>query len=135
MQQRFSFTEEAGWEGSRGSSRNVKNLVYLRLIDEDQYPHEGHMDFVDNRVDRGTGTMRGRAIFPNDDDLLTPGMFAEVRIPLSTIGFHCDSLEDSIGVASAAGAVLRRRADTDVGSEADFEPWAGVSLRLVERAG
>ncbi len=68
-------------DGTRGSSRDTKNPVYLRLVDEKGYEHRGHMDFVDNRVDDDTGTIRGRAIFPNDDDLLTPGMFGEVRIP------------------------------------------------------
>jgi len=68
-------------EGTRESSRDVKNPVYMRLIDESGFPHVGHMDFVDNRIDPNTGTMRGRAIFPNDDDTLTPGLFAEVRLP------------------------------------------------------
>tara|TARA_R110002111_G_scaffold185031_3_gene250890 strand:+ start:6379 stop:7665 length:1287 start_codon:yes stop_codon:yes gene_type:complete len=68
-------------EGTRESSRDVKNPVYMRLIDESGFPHLGHMDFVDNRIDPNTGTMRGRAIFPNDDDTLTPGLFAEVRLP------------------------------------------------------
>lgn len=68
-------------EGKRESSRDVKNPVYMRLIDENGFPHLGHMDFVDNRIDPNTGTMRGRAIFPNDDNTLTPGLFAEVRLP------------------------------------------------------
>ncbi|MAC51989.1 MAG: efflux transporter periplasmic adaptor subunit [Gimesia sp.] len=68
-------------EGTRKSSRDVKNPVYMRLIDEKGFPHIGHMDFVDNRIDPNTGTMRGRAIFSNDDDRLTPGLFAEVRLP------------------------------------------------------
>ncbi len=68
-------------EGKRESSRDVKNPVYMRLIDESGYPHVGHMDFVDNQIDPNTGTIRGRAIFPNDDNTLTPGLFAEVRLP------------------------------------------------------
>lgn len=68
-------------EGKRESSRDVKNPVYMRLIDESGFPHIGHMDFVDNQIDPNTGTMRGRAIFPNDDTTLTPGLFAEVRLP------------------------------------------------------
>lgn len=68
-------------EGTRESSRDVKNPVYMRLVDEQGFPHLGHMDFVDNRIDPNTGTMRGRAIFPNDDNTLTPGLFAEVRLP------------------------------------------------------
>lgn len=67
--------------GKRTSSREAKNPVYLRLIDEKDFPHLGHMDFVDNRMDPNTGTMRGRAIFANPEGTLTPGLFAEVRLP------------------------------------------------------
>ena len=67
--------------GERESSRTVKNPVFMSLIDEDGFPHEGHMDFVDNRIDAQTGTIRGRAIFPNPDKVLAPGMFAELRLP------------------------------------------------------
>ena len=67
--------------GQRPSSRDASNPVYLRLADEEGFPHRGHMDFVDNLLDRDTGTMTGRAIFPNPDGLLTPGLFARVRLP------------------------------------------------------
>ena len=68
-------------QGKRSSSRDVKNPVFMALIDEKGYPHEGHMDFVDNRIDPNTGTIRGRAIFSNKDGSLTPGLFASVRLP------------------------------------------------------
>jgi RND family efflux transporter MFP subunit len=68
-------------EGKRESSRDVKNPVYLQLINETGFPHLGHMDFVDNQIDPNTGTIRGRAIFRNEDQSLTPGLFAEVRLP------------------------------------------------------
>jgi RND family efflux transporter MFP subunit len=66
--------------GSRPSSRDVANPVKLQLADETETEHEGHMDFVDNRVDRATGTMQARAIFPNPDRLLIPGLFAKIRL-------------------------------------------------------
>jgi RND family efflux transporter MFP subunit len=73
-------------EGSRESSRDVKNPVFVALADETNgYPHVGHMDFVDNRLDPNTGTMRGRAIFRNPERILTPGLFARVRIPGSGV--------------------------------------------------
>lgn len=56
----------------------------LGLADETDYPHEGWIDFVDNRVDSSTGTLRVRAIFPNDKRLLMPGLFVRLRIPLET---------------------------------------------------
>jgi multidrug efflux system membrane fusion protein len=67
-------------EGRRPSSRDVPNPVRLKLSDEESFSHEGVMDFVDNQVDEGTGTMLGRAVFANPDYLLTPGMFAEVEL-------------------------------------------------------
>lgn len=69
-------------EGKRKSSREVRNPVYLALADEKVgFPHKGHMDFVDNRMDVNTGTMRARAIFPNPDGSLTPGLFARLMLP------------------------------------------------------
>ncbi len=67
--------------GTRRSSRNTKNPVLMRTIGEEDYPHLGHMDFVDNRLDTNTGTIQGRAIFRNPHNNLAPGQFAEVLIP------------------------------------------------------
>jgi len=68
-------------EGLRPSSRDQKNPVHVGLADERGFPHEGAMDFVDNRVDRGTGTIVGRALLPNPDLSLIPGLFARLRLP------------------------------------------------------
>ena len=57
----------------------------MRLTDEEDFSHRGYMDFVDNLLDPNTGTMTGRAIFPNPDHLLTPGLFARVRVPGSGV--------------------------------------------------
>jgi RND family efflux transporter MFP subunit len=67
-------------EGFRPSSREQGNPVQAALSDEQGWPHQGRMDFVDNEIDGGTGTIRGRAVFPNPDMLLTPGMFARMRL-------------------------------------------------------
>lgn len=67
--------------GKRASSREAKNPVFLGLIDETGFPHQGHMDFVDNRFDPDTASMRARCVFPNKDQVLIPGMFARIRIP------------------------------------------------------
>lgn len=66
--------------GERPSSRDKPNPVRLQLADERGFPHEGHMDFVDNRLDPETGTIQGRAVFPNPDGVLTPGLFARVQL-------------------------------------------------------
>jgi len=55
--------------------------VALKLLDEDGFKHEGRMDFVDNVIDRATGTIRGRAIFANRTGVFTPGMFGRIRVP------------------------------------------------------
>ena len=57
--------------------------VKLKLIDEDTFGHEGHMDFIDNAIDTSSGAIRLRAEIPNKDGTFTPGMFARVRIPMS----------------------------------------------------
>jgi multidrug efflux system membrane fusion protein len=66
--------------GGRQSSRDVQNPVSVRLADETEFKHEGHMDFVDNVINPRTGTIRGRAIFDNKDGLLTPGFFGRLRL-------------------------------------------------------
>lgn len=66
--------------GIRKSSRIHPNPVLLRLADEEEYMHKGHMDFVDNQIDLSTGTMRARAIVDNPDHLLVPGMFVDVKL-------------------------------------------------------
>jgi RND family efflux transporter MFP subunit len=55
--------------------------VALKLIDETDFGHTGKMDFVDNVIDRSSGTIRGRALFANPGGLFTPGMFGRVRVP------------------------------------------------------
>jgi len=67
---------------ARGGSnwRTAKLPVYLGLANEDGYPHEGRLDFVDNQIDPNTGTIRTRAVFSNKSRALTPGLFARVKL-------------------------------------------------------
>ncbi len=66
--------------GSRPSSRDVANPVRVALSDEADFTHEGTMNFVDNRIDPSTGTIRGRAVLTNSDGLLVPGQFVRLRL-------------------------------------------------------
>jgi RND family efflux transporter MFP subunit len=66
--------------GERPSSRIAANPVQIGLANEQGYPHRGRMDFVDNRLDQATGTIRARAVVSNKQRLFTPGMFARVRL-------------------------------------------------------
>lgn len=87
---RFEFTfDEAAYlryerlskQGQDVTSREGSVYVSLRLIDEEDFGHAGRLDFVDNVIDRASGTIRGRAEFANKAGLLTPGMFARIRVP------------------------------------------------------
>jgi multidrug efflux system membrane fusion protein len=54
--------------------------VEMGLADEQAYPHVGKIDFVDNQVRAGAGTIRLRAVFPNADGAYTAGLFARVQL-------------------------------------------------------
>lgn len=66
--------------GKRASSRESSNPVRVRLADETDWAHEGTMDFVDNQLNPRSGTVRGRAILANKEQLFTPGVFARLRL-------------------------------------------------------
>jgi membrane fusion protein, multidrug efflux system len=68
-------------EGKRVSARDFKIPCELGLANETGFPHKGVIDFVDNRLDPNTGTLRGRGVFTNGNRSLTPGLFARMRIP------------------------------------------------------
>ena len=87
---RFEFTfDEASYlryerlakGGKEMTAREGSVIVSLKLIDESDFVHRGYLDFVDNVIDRTTGTIRGRAVFANPGSVFTPGMFARVRLP------------------------------------------------------
>src|SRR5215213_5194649 len=76
-----TYLRYAGRAGSNGANwRTAKLPVYLGLANEDGYPHEGQLDFVDNQIDPNTGTIRTRAVFSNKSRALTPGLFARVKL-------------------------------------------------------
>ena len=87
---RFEFTmDEASYLRYERLSQSSKEVtgreggvkVGLRLLDEKAYDRSGAMDFVDNVIDRSSGTIRGRAVFSNPTGVLTPGMFGRIRVP------------------------------------------------------
>jgi multidrug efflux system membrane fusion protein len=61
-------------------ARATRNPVQVGLADENGYPHQGVMVFVDNALDPATGTIRSRALLDNRDRLFTPGLFARLRL-------------------------------------------------------
>lgn len=68
---------ELARKGERDDSRNP---VRVGLANEEGYPHQGTVDFVDNQVDPRTGTIRARAVLRNPDRVFTPGLFARVQL-------------------------------------------------------
>jgi RND family efflux transporter MFP subunit len=70
-------------DGKLESTGNGNAPVYLRLQDENGFPHEGTINFADNAFDTTTGTLLIRATFANHDGFLTPGNFVRVRVEAS----------------------------------------------------
>ena len=66
-------------EGKMASKREDLP-VEAHLMDEQDWTLKGKMDFVNNQVDRSSGTIRARAVFPNPGMLITPGQFGRIRI-------------------------------------------------------
>lgn len=67
------------------ADERIKLKVYVGLSNEEGYPHIGELDYADNKVDPGTGTIQLRAIFKNPKGLLYPGVYVRVRVPGSPI--------------------------------------------------
>lgn len=55
----------------------------LAIAGDTGFPHQGHVDFLASEVERSTGTAELRAVFPNEQRLLYPGLSADVRLPLA----------------------------------------------------
>lgn len=68
-------------EGKMRSARDGSVIAQVRLFDEKDWPREGIIDFVDNQVDRGAGTIRVRARFANPNNFITAGQFGRLRLP------------------------------------------------------
>lgn len=90
--------------GARSSGRDAANPVQVRLSDETEWKREGRMDFVDNALSTRSSTIRGRAIFDNKDQWLTPGTFGRMRL----YGGEIDALlvPDSVLVADQTSRVV-----------------------------
>lgn len=66
--------------GAKARARGREIPVRLELADETGFPHDGHVDFLDNQLDPETGTIRARAVFSNRDRRFTPGLFARLQL-------------------------------------------------------
>lgn len=90
--------------GARPSGRDAPNPVQVRLADETDWKRNGKMDFVDNQLNARSGTIRGRAVFENSDQFLTPGTFGRMRL----FGGEIDALlvPDAVIVSDQARKIV-----------------------------
>ena len=108
--------------GLRASSQEAPNPIFLGLANEEGFPHEGYVDFVDNQLDPSTGTIRARGVFANEDRLFTPGLFARLML---------------MGNGRYKAALIR---DAAIGTDQDrkfvlvFKPDSTVEYRRIEPA-
>jgi multidrug efflux system membrane fusion protein len=119
----------------RSGAREARIPVELALIDETGYPHRGAIDYLDPRLDPGTGTLRVRGVFQNPDELLSPGLFARVRIPgsaphqallLPERAIGNDQGQKFVWIAKSDGAIEYRK----IVSGAHFGEFQAISEGL-----
>jgi multidrug efflux system membrane fusion protein len=100
--------------------------IHMALADEEDFPHEGTLEFLDNQLDPSTGTIRGRAVFRNPDRRLTPGLFVRLRLP-GTVSYQGVLVEDR-----AVGTDLDRRYVLVIGQDKTIESRTVALGPLVE---
>src|SRR5207248_10199132 len=89
-------------EGKRVSARTEKIPAWVELGNETNFPHEGYVDFVDNRLDPSTGTVRARVVLKNwNPNFITPGFFVRTRVAGAT-PYRAALVEDKV-VSSQQG--------------------------------
>jgi membrane fusion protein, multidrug efflux system len=76
----FDGDEDTYLRIARVAQKGAAVAVRIGLANESGFPHEGKLEFVDNRLDPATGSVRMRATFKNDDNTLVPGLFARVQL-------------------------------------------------------
>jgi len=79
--------------GQGASSNHLALPVEIGLVDEEGYPHQGKVDFLDNQLTPSTGPIRMRALLDNAQRQFTPGLFARVRLPGSA-EFNATLIDD-----------------------------------------
>jgi multidrug efflux system membrane fusion protein len=73
-------TDEQTYLKYAKAQRDGEGPVYMGLMTETGFPHQGKLQFLDNAIDAHSGTIGGRAVFDNADGAFTPGLFARVRL-------------------------------------------------------
>lgn len=100
--------------GTRAQPDTLGNPVYVGLADENGYPHEGRLVFMDNSLDSQTGTIYARALIANPDGHFVPGLFARVKL-IGNDRYQAVLINDSaIGTDQTMRYVLLLGADNKV---------------------
>lgn len=74
------FSQLRQGEGAAPHTRAAASPVFMGLVGEQGFPHEGVLDFIDNQVDSRSSTIHARAVFDNKDGRFTPGLFARIKL-------------------------------------------------------
>ena len=127
-------------EGKRKTARRVSIPAYLSLGNETDFSHAGVVDFIDNRLDPSTGTLRARAVFKSWNPFLTPGIFVRLRISGGPTGkavlidekvVSSDQGQKYVFVVKADGTVERR--NIEIGSVVDGQRVVHAGLKEGEQ--
>jgi RND family efflux transporter MFP subunit len=121
-------------DGVRKSSRDTSNPVLIRLQDETEYRWKGRMDFVDNALNTGSGTIRGRAVVDNPGNFLTPGMFGHLRL-LGSAPYHAYLVPDQAVSADQTSQIVYILGDDGVVRQQTVDPGPVVDGLRVVRSG
>lgn len=106
---------------SKSFSLTRQHKAFLGLSTQSDYPHEGQIDYLDNRLQVTSGTMQVRAVFPNTNHDLLPGLFARISVPIGEetdallvpdLALGVDQQGDYVLVVDAKNTVERRSVTT-----------------------
>jgi RND family efflux transporter MFP subunit len=77
-----TYLDLVGQKATEGQLKELKFPVLMRLANEEEFTHTGHVDFLDNRLNGNSGTIRMRGVFENPRGTLKAGLFIRVRLPV-----------------------------------------------------
>ncbi|MDB5459789.1 MAG: efflux transporter, family, subunit [Caulobacteraceae bacterium] len=107
-------TDEQTYLKYASGERGKPAPVYLGLMTEEGFPHQGKLSFIDNAVDVKSGTINGRALFDNADGKFTPGLFARIKLVSSETQTVALVPERALGTDLGKRYVLVLTADNHV---------------------
>jgi RND family efflux transporter MFP subunit len=123
-------------EGKMQSARETELAITMALATDAEFVHQGIVNFVDNRLDAGSGTLQLRAVFANTEQVLYPGLFARIKLPLGAPRSAVLVPERAVGVDQGQKFVYVVDAENKVEYRpvrvGDVESTADGELRVIE---